>query len=281
MLKKIKSLTDKYAIVTALVVFVLLDTVILVLGRLLSQLPQTLPIKYLIQSILIIVPVAFVFLFGFSSAFKRGNLARGLFCSLPFIVLQLLALGGFMAFALEIPDLKWNPWYLIIYGLFCVVGIAVREECVYRGVIQNIIAKKYANSVKGIWLTAIAGGAIFGLAHVTNLFFGMDPLAVLTQMFTTAFMGLFFCAVYLRSGSLWTLIIIHTLTDVSGLASSTFTVGVSDSDVINGLSFSWESLALHLFYGAFAFFLLRPSRCKQICESLCFADEKAQTDAEN
>ena len=276
MLKKIRSLTYKYAISATFIIFVLTDMLLLGIGQLLSLLPPTLPTLYLLEIILILIPVALVFFFGFSSAFKKGKLLRGLLYLLPFIVLQLFILMLFFVGNLKNPEANWKPWYLVVYGVFSVVGVAVREECIFRATFQNILAKKYANSVKGIWISASVSALIFGLTHVTNVFFGMNPLAVLSQVLSATCLGLLFGAVYMRSGSIWALIIVHTLTDIAGLAGSTF-MYIGDIEDLNQLSWSWERLILRLIYVGFAAFLLRPSKRKQICENFCFAGEESET----
>jgi membrane protease YdiL (CAAX protease family) len=282
MLNKIKKLSYQYAIPAAFVAFALSKLIIMGLGQLLSLLPPTLPIAYLNELILVLVPAGLVCFFGFSGAFKKGSVFRGLFCCLPFIVVQLFSLCLFFLGVSLNPEASWRPWYLIVYGLVAIVGVGIREECIYRAAIQNIVARKHANSVKGIWITVIISSLIFGLTHATNLFFGMDPLAVLAQVISSAVLGLLFGAVYLRSGSLWALILIHTLTDVAGLATSTF-LNVSEIEDLNQLSMTWSwfqgKLILWLIYIGLVAFLLRPSKCKQICESLCFAGEESESSA--
>lgn len=278
MLKKIRFLTNQYAIVAVFIVYIVLDLLVLGLGRLLRFLPETLPMDYLTEIILMLVPAAFVVFFGFSSAFKKGNFLRGLLCILPFLAAQLIMLAVFFLENLQKSDVNWKPWYLIAYGVFSIVGIAVREECIYRATLQNIVAKKYANSVKGIWITAIVGAIIFGLMHSTNIFFGMDPSAVVTQVISSTFFGLLLGAVYLRSGSLWALIVIHTVTDLLSLSASTFLDVDTIADMSETMAWSWSRPFAWLFYIAFAAFLLRPSKCKQICQSLCFAGEESDED---
>ena len=273
MLEKIRALTYKHAIPAVIIICLLTDFVLFGMGKLLSLLPSTPATQYLTEIILIILPVALVFFFGFSSAFKKGNLLRGLLCLLPLVVWELIMLCAFFAGNLGNPEVSWKPWYLAACGVLAVVGIGIREECIFRATIQNILAKKYANSVKGIWLTAGGSALIFGLTHITNLFFDMDPMAVLTQMLSAAFLGLLLGAVYLRSGSIWALIIIHTLIDMAGLASSTF-LYVSDIEVLNQIAWSWERVILWAIYVVWAVFLLRPSKCKQIYNNLCFAGEQ-------
>jgi membrane protease YdiL (CAAX protease family) len=258
-----------------------IDLVLHAIAALLSFLPKTLTVAYLMEIILMIVPVAIVFFFGFSRAFKNGSFFRGLFCCLPFIILQLFVLIFFFANNIGDPEVDWKPWYLIIYGLVSIVGVGVREECIYRATLQNIVAKKYANSVKGVWITAIIGAIIFGLTHASNIFYGMEPLAVLAQMISATFVGLLFGAVYLRSGSLWAIILVHTLTDIASLTSSTF-LNVSDIADLNQMANVWSlfrgKLLVWLFYIGLTAFLLRPSKCKQIYESLCFAGEGSDED---
>ena len=275
MLKKIRSLAYQHALPAAFIIFILLDLLLLGTGQLLSLLPKTLPMKYFTEIILMLIPAAAVVFFGFSRAFKKGHFFRGLLYSLPFIAIHLIVLATFFSESLGNPEANWNPWYIIVYGLFSVLGIGVREECIYRATIQNVLAKKYAGSVKGIWLTVIVSSFIFGLTHVTNIFFGMEPLAALTQSLSAAFVGVLFGAIYLRSGSIWTLILIHTLTDIAGLAGSTF-LHISEIEVLNQMSWSPGRLILWLFYLGFAAFLLRPSKCKQIYENLCFAGEESE-----
>lgn len=276
MLKKIRSLADQHAIPTALIVFVLFDLLILSLGRILSLLPETLPMEYLTEIILMLVPAAFVFLFGFSHTFKKRGFFRGLLGFLPFILFEAISLALFFSQNLGNPETVWNSWPHIVLGVFSIFGVGVREECFYRATIQNIIAKKHANSVKGIWLTVIVSAIPFGLTHVTNLFFGMDPLAVLIQVIGAFFIGLLFGAAYLRSGNIWAPILIHTLTDVSALARSTFLVNITEIEVANQISFSVHSLIFWLVLLGITIFLLRPSKCKQICENRCFAGEESE-----
>jgi membrane protease YdiL (CAAX protease family) len=277
MLKKIRSFMDQYAIISAVLVFIVVDLALHGLGQLLSLLPKNLALNYLYESILIIVPIAFVFVFGFSSAFKKGHFGRGLVCSLPYIIWNLILLALLLSKNLKDPTANWQPWYLIVYGLFTVLCVGIREESIYRGIIQNIVAKKYANSVKGIWITAIVGSAIFGVMHISNLFGGVSPSAVFAQVISAMFSGLIFSAIYLRSGNIWSLIFLHTLIDSVGLVPSTF-LGMTLTDNLNQMSWSWISLiywALELGYAAF---LLRPSKCKQIYENLCFAGEESKSD---
>lgn len=276
MLKRIRELTYQHAIIASLIAFLVIDWGLFGLGRLTSLLPQTLPVKLLVEIFFILLPIAIVIFFGFSRALRPGKVFRGLFYCWPFIAIQIIGLCTFFSQNLGNPEVSWHSLPGIAGGLFAVLGVGIREECIYRATFQNIVAKKYATSVKGIWISVLVSAVLFGLCHISNLFFGMHPLSVLSQVTSAFCIGVLFSAVYLRSGSLWAPILVHTLTDIAGLAPSTFLRNLTDVDSINRLSFSWLSLLFDLLYLALAVFLLRPSKCKQVYQNLCFAQQSPE-----
>jgi membrane protease YdiL (CAAX protease family) len=150
---------------------------------------------------------------------------------------------------------------MVVFGLVQAVGIGIREECFFRGAIQSIIAKKYVRSVKGVWLAALIASSIFGIVHLFNIFTGFDPLVVFMQAISATSTGLFFAAVYLRSGSLWVPILVHALIDTVALAGSIF-LTQTRAETVNELS--WGALAGMAIYILPTIFLLRPSKCKEI-----------------
>lgn len=149
MLKKIKSFIEQYAIVSALIIYLVLDLFLLGLGRLLSLLPWSLGVGYLNEIILVTIPIAVVFLFGFSRAFKNGSVSRAVICCVPLVVMQIISFAVFLSENLGNPETNWLPWYLIIYEVFTLVCVGVREECIYRATIQNIVAKKICKFGEG------------------------------------------------------------------------------------------------------------------------------------
>ena len=274
-IKKIRDWSYQHAILAAFIAFVVIDVIWFSLEALLSLLPATLPVRYLCEIITILVPVAIVFFFGFSSTFKKGKFFKGLLYALPFILFQVILMTVLLSENFSNPETRWKSTEIIIFEVFCIIGVGIREECIYRATIQNIVAKKHANSVKGIWITVIVSSIIFGLCHVTNIFFGVKPLAVLSQVISATCLGSLLSAVYLRSGSIWALIFIHTLTDLAGYSGTRFLANGSNVGTINTLSFSVSSLIFNLLFIGLAIFLLRPSKCNQVYENLCFADEKS------
>ena len=279
MLKKIKSFADKYAIIAAFIAFIVIDLFLYGIAALLNLLPNLLPLKFLSQVLLIAIPVAIVFLFGFRGAFQRKNFFLGVLCGLPYIACYSVIMALVLANNLKNPEATLQPWNLILYSLFSILGVGIREECIYRAAVQNIVAKKYANSVKGIWITAIVGAFIFGIMHAGNFFTTTtNPSSIVVQIISAMFSGLVIGAIYLRSGNIWVVILIHTLIDTAGLVPFSF-LGVTLDESLNQMVWDWTKLILWVAEIGYAAFLLRPSKCKQICESLCFADKESESAA--
>ena len=276
MLKKIKAFTDKYAIIAAFIAFLVIDLLLHGVAALLNLMPDLLPLKFLSQVILIAIPIAIVFLFGFGNTFRRKNFFSGLLCGLPYIVWYSLTLVIVLGTSLGNPELTLQPWYMILYSLFSILCVGIREECVYRATVQNIVAKKYANSVKGIWITAIVGAFIFGIMHAGNFFTTTtNPSSIVLQIISAMFSGLVLGAIYLRGGNVWVVILIHTLIDVTGLVPFSF-FGVTLDESLNKLTWDWARMILWAVEVGLTVFLLRPSKCKQICESLCFKGDEPE-----
>ena len=276
MLKKLRNWTYQHAISSAVLIALLFYLMMKGVSVIFSLLPNSTAVSYLQQIVGILYPIGIMIFFGFASAFRSKKFFKGLLCGMALTAVQAFVLVVFFAESLSDPATVWKPWNLILFGLISVVGIGIREECVFRATIQNILAKKYANSAKGIWITAIVSALIFGLIHAFNVFSGVDFLPAVVQAFTNVGIGLFFAALYLRSGNLWVLIFVHTLTDTAGLAGSVF---LYQSDIAVISSMSWQSLIGGLIFLGISCFLLRPSKCKEILARV--RAEEAETASEN
>jgi membrane protease YdiL (CAAX protease family) len=275
MLQKFRELCYKYAVVSSIAIAVLFYVCLNGFAYLFSLLPNNTVVGYIETIFDILYPIGIVFLFGFIGVFKERGFFKGLFCALPFIILQVISLASFFSDALSDPESIWKPWYLILLGVLMMISIGVSEECFFRATIQNILAKKYANSVKGIWFTAIVSALIFGLLHATNVFTGVDLKSACIQAFNNVFIGLFFAAIYLRSRNIWALIAIHALTDLSALAGYVF-LNETTTEIMSKIS--WGSFLIGGLMLALSIFLLRASKCKEI---LARIDSETSVDMQN
>ena len=261
MLKKIREFTYRYSIVSSILISILF--VLLVNGAVLlfSLFPKSAPVQYAEEIFLMLCSVGLVLLLGNKSTFKSKGLLKGLICGVVVIVFMIFSLSLFFINASSDPKTSWASTGMIIFGVVQAISIGVREECFFRGAIQNILGKKYAISVKGVWFTAFIGALFFALIHLLNIFAGYDPVVTIFQTLSAICSGFFFAAIYLRSNNIWASILIHALVDAVALAGSFF-LTQSRVEVVNTLS--WESLLGTIVYILPAIFLLRPSKCKEI-----------------
>ena len=63
--------------------------------------------------------------------------------------------------------------------------------------------------------------------------------------------------------------------DVTGLVPFSF-FGVTLDESLNKLTWDWARMILWAVEVGLTVFLLRPSKCKQICESLCFKGDEPE-----
>ena len=91
----------------------------------------------------------------------------------------------------------------------------------------------------------VLSSVIFGLIHLTNLLSGAPFGATILQILNVFGMGMFLCAVFLRSGSLWPGIIIHTLFDTFAFLD---VPNIAEGGLIaTDYSFSWTDLIVFAF----------------------------------
>ena len=89
---------------------------------------------------------------------------------------------------------------LLLGGVVLVVGVApVVEEFFFRGFFYGALRTRY-----GVWLAALLNGLLFGAIHYS----GPDTLSILPPL---AFLGIAFCLLYERTGTLYAPIAFHAL----------------------------------------------------------------------
>ena len=105
---------------------------------------------------------------------------------------------------------------LLIVVLHPFIGTGLFEEVLHRGLILKILLKKTGGSKRGVILACVISSAIFGLLHISTIFAGYPFLTIVALMISATATGLFFAAVFIRTGKLWITIFFHGLLNVSG-----------------------------------------------------------------
>ncbi len=231
-----------------------------------SILPPYVAVAYANEAAGILWPLAVVLYLGYGWTLTRGKFFRTLACGMFWLVLQTIAFFGMAITVTEEPGFQWSPPVMIVLGILTMFGVGFREEALFRGVIANAIGCRFGKDARGVWKSVVLSGLIFGLMHISNLFHGVNLVAVLVQCVTASALGMVLTAVYYRGGSLWALVFLHALTDSASMFRSNFTELATDLDDINQLS--PLSLILIPVFFLLLLFLLRKKKMGEILDHL-------------
>ena len=125
---------------------------------------------------------------------------------IPFFIFVVLSVLSFLIFHGTIdfdPSLK-----AVLMGLSAGFG----EESMFR-IFALAIVMRFLKKENRVLTATIVLSVVFGLSHIGNIQQGADPGMTVAQVFTSLFMGLFFAAIYLRSGSVILPIFAHAFYD--------------------------------------------------------------------
>lgn len=236
--------------------------------------PETTGIYIVSELAFIIWPVVLVVLFGFGYIFRQRGIRATLGAGLPsYLLFGLMLIGSLSSMAME-PATEWKTDPEIFLGILMLIGVGFREEILFRGVIANAIARKYANSKKGLWITVLSSSAMFGAMHMANMLHGVGFEGALIQSLSAFGSGAYFCAIYLRGGSIWMMALLHTILNGAGAAEVLFSNGAGDlTSIIEGLGLQEVIyVALDLIIVAF---LLRKSKRQGIQDRIRRLNEEA------
>ena len=182
---------------------------------------------------------------GTAAAPKRKiGLLGALFVSLPAI---LLAVNNFPLVAIfaEKPSFDIKISDLLITLALCLL-VAIFEETMFRAFVSKEILKNADGRTQYIRKVMLAG-AIFGLYHLLNIFFGASVGYTLLQVTYTTLIGAMLTVVYDKTKRLWICVLIHFIYNVGG--DSVSLLGINDQWVLPEILLTvLVSLAVLVFY---------------------------------
>lgn len=139
-----------------------------------------------------------------------------------------LAIGGFFGL-IFLPNALNNATGIINIGLFCFL-IGIYEEFLLRGWLLNEFLERYGNTKKGVWISIIASGIIFGLVHFINI--STNGFAsTLTQVLSASATGVVFGFIYYKTKNIWTVVFLHGFWDFCLLLSELAPMTKIDTNV--------------------------------------------------
>lgn len=98
--------------------------------------------------------------------------------------------------------------------LLMAIEAGVVEELAFRALPQSVMMRDWMDE-KHIMFTAVFTSIIFGGIHAANAVAGADGMSTVFQVFSAFAMGMFFSAVYLRTGNILYTVIFHAVHDLS------------------------------------------------------------------
>lgn len=173
-------------------------------------LPYPPPLTHTLTILLAVNTALAAFLFtrqlsgiGYAVEWRRGFSMAVAFNFLVFIAIA-IPLGealGFLQFALSLTRLRSVP--LAAVGILFFT--AWPEELLFRGLLQNLLARSLRNE----WAGLIAASLVFGASHLNNGGFPNWRYGILATI-----AGIFYGRAWMRTGSLLPGAIVHALVDV-------------------------------------------------------------------
>lgn len=170
----------------------------------------------------------------------------------PILICWIIIFSTFGYFAGRIP---FGPLSLANIAAALMAGIT--EEVAFRELPISYMARQWRDENK-IPLMVIIPGVAFGLTHLTNGF-GNDPFGTLVQTVLSIFFGIFFSSVYIRTGSIWAMLLVHTIHDLLTFSAVYYTPKLPDVIVI-------EWLVVEALLAVYGLYLIRKEKRPEIIE---------------
>ncbi|WP_367329417.1 lysostaphin resistance A-like protein [Limosilactobacillus sp.] len=134
------------------------------------------------------------------------------------------------------PNLHLINWHLTMSAF----EAGVTEETLFRFAVLGILFYAWRNIKQRLPLAIVTSALLFGLAHLSNAMLQHWDMTVLQALSAFA-LGLFFAVVYVYTGQLWLVIVMHGLLDWTSFI-------VTGSDLMKGATTwaDWLSAILEL-----------------------------------
>ncbi len=166
---------------------------------------------------------------------KKWKLKESIELGVPIIVLSLIMLF------VNIPEAissNLNVYNLISLVFYC-VSIGFFEEIVYRGIIEGELLERFSNTKIQAFISIGISALIFGIVHITNMFYGQDLFTTIMQVIQTISIGILFGSIYYVTRNIWSLIFLHGFYD--------FAVILSDVNLIKDCGYT-GAIPLHVMF---------------------------------
>ena len=208
-----------------------------------------------IAALLVLLVYGLWFRPEFEGNLRGGNVKTGIKLSMILVVYWIVSTP--VGFALS--DAVFGAPTLATIGMAMAAGFA--EEVAFRGLPLSYLMRQWKEE-KRILTAVLLTSLIFGGIHLLNISAGGNPGSVAVQTISAIAMGLFFGAVYLRSGNLWITMIGHTIHDIIAFTNVS---GIEEGVVVSSVDLSsYFDLGCTVILGIIGLWLVRPSKRAEI-----------------
>lgn len=181
-----------------------------------SSYPNAILLEGLVlQGVLALLCYGFIKILGDNEdlGLRFENSIHDLWVTWPFVVYIIMNIAGSIS---EIPNIHVGFSSVLLYIItFIITGLF--EEILVRGAALKVFIHRYGKSKKGLFKAVIVCNIVFGLANLNSYFTGQSDLMTTGVKIINAFsLGVLYCAIFLRTKSLWIPVIIHSLTEICG-----------------------------------------------------------------
>lgn len=187
------------------------------------------------------------------SRFDPALFKKGWTAGIPQLLVTLLPAFSFLV---NKPSITAEPVEIFLFALM-MICVGIYEETLFRGLLQNGFHEFFGEDTVGhVLLAVVCAGACFGAIHLSNaLRPGVDFRSAVIQAFVAVGAGMFFGAIYFRTGrNLWYNILLHALHDSISFIGSGGLSGANSDAVISGAVQNGSSELL--FAGQFVFYIV-------------------------
>lgn len=170
---------------------------------------------FAVQAVIVVALILAAPKFGLKGrlGFSRPRSWSSLVLVWPLIVMSFLN-------ALEVLSgevrVEFDPILLVIFVcLYLSVGLI--EEVLFRGYVQGLLIRRWGYTYRGVLVAVLLSTLIFSGSHLGNLAMGRSTvLYTAGQIIYAFYFGVFFSALYIRTGSIVPGIGLHMLFDFMG-----------------------------------------------------------------
>ena len=169
-----------------------------------------------------------------------------------------------LATGLYFVNLADNGFYFkpTVVAFAMAIAAGFYEETIFRGVTVPI-GMRYFKSEKRVGILVLISALVFGLMHIGNIVNGASIQMGIAQGVATTFAGIFFIAVFLRTGNILIPIFMHGIFDyMCFVTDPTLENGIMANDVATSALIL--AVLVDVIAGIWGLYLLRPAKRSEI-----------------